>query len=221
MNFLEISKRVRQECGISGDGPPSVAGQNGIYARIIDWVKTAHEVVQDVSPEWNFDWDMQERPLVAGQEFYGLEGDWGLQYKRAERDGLYLYRTADGPQTKMWIPIVDWATLRHIRRPGITGLPVYAAVTPDERMAFYPIPDGNITAVLEYFRTPQVLVANTDVPRIPPRFHMAIVWRAVMFWCAYDENPALFQSASQNYRSLINKMSVSELPHMAETEPLA
>lgn len=221
MNFLEIARRVRQECGISGDGPPTVTGQHGIYAKIVAWVQTAHEELQQLHVDWNADWAMTEQPLVAGQEFYAPASDWGLDFKRAARDGLYVYRPADGPAVKTWIALVDWATLRTLRTPGVTGLPSYAALAPDERLCFFPAPGDGITAVLEYWRTPQKLAASTDVPRMPERFHMAIVWRAVMLWCAHDENPALWQAANQNYRELVNKMTITELPVMAMAEPLA
>ena len=75
--------------------------------------------------------------------------------------------------------------------------------------------------MLEYYQNPKVMSDNTDTPRMPARFHMVIVWRAVMFWCAHDENPALMQSATQNYRELVNKMTITELPKMADMEPLA
>lgn len=221
MNFLEIAKRVRQECGVSGDGPANVAAQTGMYAKIVAWVQSAHEELQQLHSEWNFDWDMQEKALAAGVEFYDPVDDWGLAFKKMAQDGLYVYRNADGPAVKTWVHVVDWAMLRQVRTPNITGTPIYAAMAPDERLCFYPIPDGDITAVLEYYRTPQVLSGNNDAPRMPARFHMAIVWRAVMFWCAHDENPALMQSATQNYRELVNRMTITELPKLGMTEPLA
>ena len=221
MNFLQIAKRVRQECGISGDGPSNVAGQAGMYAKIVDWVRAAHDEVQQAHENWNFDWAITEQPLVAGKEFYSLSGDWGLDYKALADDGLYVYRNADGPAAKTWVPIESWATVRTLRTPNTTGLPIYAAMAPDERLCLFPIPDAGITAVLEYYRTPQVLTANTDTPRLPERYHMAIVWRAVMFWCSHDENPALWQAANQHYRDILHRMALSELPKMDEPEPLA
>ena len=221
MNFLEIAKRVRQECGISGDGPPAVTAQHGMYAKIVDWVLSAHEELQQLHSEWNFDWATTEQALTDGVEFYSPQSDWGLDFKKVSDGGLYVYRTADGPSVKTWLPIVDWAMMRELRTPSITGTPIYAAMAPDERLCFHPIPNDGLRAVLEYYRTPQIMTANNDTPRIPARFHMAIVWRAVMFWCAHDENPALWQSASQNYRSLVQKMTITELPGIEEPEPLA
>ena len=111
MNFLEIAKRVRQECGISGDGPSNVSGQVGMYAKIIGWVQAAHEELQQLHSEWNFDWAMAENPLRPGRSSmaWRMTGAWT---SRRRDGGLYVYRTADGPAAKTWVPIVDWAMLR-------------------------------------------------------------------------------------------------------------
>ena len=39
MNFLELAKRTSKECGISGEGPSSVAGQSGMNAKVVNWVR--------------------------------------------------------------------------------------------------------------------------------------------------------------------------------------
>ena len=221
MNFLEIAKRVRQECGISGDGPPNVAGQSGMYAKIIAWVQSAHEAVQQLHAHWDFDWAEHTQALSAGVESYDPASDWGLDVKRFDGGGLYVYRNTDGPAAKVWVPLIDWPTFRYARQPNVTGLPTFAAHAPNGKLYFFPIPDAGLTAVMEFYREPQVLAGNTDVPRMPARFHMAIVWRAVMFWCAHDENPGLWQSASQNYKAIIDQMVVTELPDLTPTEPLA
>ena len=116
MNFLEIAKRVRQECGISGDGPTNVAGQIGIYAKIVNWVQVAHEEIQRRSDAWNFDWAEHSQPLTAGVESYHPATDWGLECKRIDGNGLYVFTTANGPNAKTWVPLVDWATFRTMRR---------------------------------------------------------------------------------------------------------
>jgi len=35
MNFLQLAQRVRQEAGISGDGPVSVVNQTGEMKRVV------------------------------------------------------------------------------------------------------------------------------------------------------------------------------------------
>lgn len=221
MNFLEIAKRVSKECGISGDGPNSVAAQTGMNAKVVNWVRDAFNEIQGANEEWDFDWAMTTQVLVAGKERYDPIGDWGLEHKSFLKRGTYVYRTVDGPHAKHWPEFIGWQDFRELRLPDVRGIPVYASVAPDGSLYLYPIPDDGITAVVEYFREPQVLTSNLDVPRLPARYHMAIVWRAVMFFCASEENPTLFQSASQNFRNIMRRLSVLELPDIEMAEPLA
>lgn len=220
MDFLTLCKRVRQECGIAGDGPPAVTGQSGIYAKIISWVQEALAEVERFHSEWDFDWAAHDAPLVAGQAFYSPRSDWGLQLRGIAGGGVHVYRS---PASRTWVELCDWDTMRHARASASTvqGLPILAAMTPDRRLCLHPAPAAGMRIEVEYYREPQQLVEGTDVPRMPAEYHMAIVWRAVMLWCAHDENPALFQSTQANYRALINRMCITQLPQLAMPEPLA
>lgn len=221
MNFLEIAKRVSKECGISGGGPSSVSAQTGINANVVNWVRDAFNEIQGSNEQWDFDWAMTTQMLVAGKERYDPINDWGLEHKSFVEGGTYVYRTVDGPHAKHWPIFIGWQDFRELRLPDVRGIPVYASVAPDGSLHLYPIPDAGIVAVIEYFREPQVLNENLDIPRMPERYHMAIVWRAVMFFCASEENPTLFQSANANFRAIMRRMSVLELPDIAQAEPLA
>ena len=220
MNFLEICKRVRQECGVSGDGPSNVSGQIGMSAKIVDWVKSAHEEIQIKQNNWRFDWATATAPLTAGKEFYS-DTELGVSFKNWDFDSIYLYRTAEGPASRTWLTRSEYAEYRHLRTPSVQGRPIYVSWLPDKRLGLYPIPDAGLTMAFDGYLKPQVLVISTDTPRIPSEYHMAIVWRAVMFFCADQENPALHAQASQNYNSLMLKMEVSEIEGPMSSEPLA
>ena len=136
-------------------------------------------------------------------------------------DGSTGGKSADGGDSDMVASIAEIASQTKQNAVNAKMIGQGAGVENSAEGFPFPIPQDGLTAVMEFHRSPQVLSGNTDVPRMPERFHMAIVWRAVMFWCAHDENPALWQSANQNYRELVNKMTITELPKLGMTEPLA
>jgi hypothetical protein len=220
MNFLEIAKRVRQECGISGDGPAAVQSQVGISAKLVAWVQTAYEEIQSLQP-WRYNWAEHTQALTAGVAVYAPVNDWGLDFRELATDPIYVYRTQDGPRSKHWLCLVSWAEMRDMAQVGIQGVPVYCAMRPDTTIQFHPEPQDGLTAVIEYIKNPDTLVDNLDIPVMPARYHMAIVWRAVMYWCAHDENTALYGAANQQYQIILRKMWLSELPTIQMAGALA
>ena len=60
MNFLELCQRVRQDAGVSGEGPTAVTGQSGILSRIVSWVKQANNEIQLKNKDWRFLWAQGE-----------------------------------------------------------------------------------------------------------------------------------------------------------------
>jgi len=217
MNFLQMCQRVRSECGVSGDGPSNVAGQTGMYAKIVNWVLASHEEIQLKHTNWKFDWATTTQTLTAGVEFYN-PADWSLSVRNWDWNSLYVYRTVDNPSSRTWLDRIDYDLYRQVRTPAAPGRPVYATWMPDKRLGLYPIAEAGLTFGGDYYRTPQVMSGNTDEPRMPDEYHMAIVWRAVAMWSASEENPALLQTATQNFRSLMTKMEATELdgPFCAE-----
>lgn len=219
MDFLALCKRTRQECGLSGDGPAAVGGQTGVYAKVVDWVRAAYEDIQRRASDWRFDWVAETRPLVAGKAAYDLASDWGLAIKSLDPEGLSVRRIGSTGET--WLDLVEWATFRPVRLPGVTGLPVLASVAPDGRLHFHPVPTAGLEVSLEGYLQPQALEQNGDTPRLPERYHMAIVWRAVMYWAAHDEAPGPYQSAERNFRAIMHAAALSELPEIRMPGALA
>lgn len=218
--FLQLCQRVRSESGISGDGPSNVAGQTGMYAKIVNWVKQAHEDIQLAEHQWRFDWSQLTQTLVGSQQEYNPV-DWGVSMRQIRRDNPYAYRTAYGSNSRTWLSYIDWGSFVHLNTSSAVGIPTYFAEAPDRHIHFYPIPTDGLTLVLEYYKRPEVLVNNTDIPRMPEEYQMAIVWKAVMYCCAEIEDVARFQAADRAFKEVMMKMRVTELAAMPDTETLA
>jgi hypothetical protein len=220
MNFLQIAQAVRRESGLSGDGPVNVAGQTGMYAKVVRWVQQAHEEIQLAEHQWRFDWAKTTQTLTAGQAVYDPL-DWSLSLRQWKRDTPYVYLTATGPTSRHWLTFISYPEMVHLQTSTANGLPVYFTETPDRKLELYPAPQDGVTLVMEYFQRPVVLVNNSDTPRIPLEYRMAIVWRAVMMCAAEIEDTARFATALKNYVEMMMRMRATELETMAAPETLA
>lgn len=220
MNFLELAKAVRREAGISGDGPSNVSGQTGMYAKIVEWVRQAHDEIQLAEHQWRFDWARHTQPLTDGVDLYDPQ-DWALSVRQWKRDTPYVYDAALGMQSRHWMNFVPYAAMVQLKSSDARGIPSYWTETPDRKLWLYPVPQDGLTLVMEYYQRPKVLAGNTDTPRMPAEYHMAIVWRAVMMCCAEIEDMVRLQIAQRNYAEMMLRMRATELPTMDQPEALA
>jgi hypothetical protein len=55
MTFLELCKRVRADAGISGD-MATVLNQQGMMAKLVNWVRQADLDIQRMHTSWAFMW---------------------------------------------------------------------------------------------------------------------------------------------------------------------
>lgn len=202
MNFLEICQRLRQETGSIGSGPSSVAGQTGESARLIAWVRTAWQEIQ-AERRWLFDWTQGDVNLTATDIQYPMPNDFDAW----EPDTL---RFAGNK-----IRVLPWSELESADRFTATAL------APDGTLHLNAFPENAGSLSFEYWRTPQDLTQNTDVPRMPERFHMAIVYRAHKQYGFYESAPEAVEAASMNEARIMQSLLQSQIPSVETPGPLA
>ena len=202
MNFLELCQRLRQEVGAAGNGPAAVTSQSGEYARLVTWIRTAWQEIQN-ERRWAFDWVRGEVDLNTLDTTYPLPNDFDVW----EADSLKFGTDK--------IEVVSWSELE----PASTLSRV--VIAPDGVLHLNSPPKADDILHFEYWRTPQDLVTASDVPRLPVRFHMVIVYRAMLQYALYENASEVAQQASLNEARLMNRMMESQLPAIDLPEPLA
>lgn len=60
--------------------------------------------------------------------------------------------------------------------------------------------------------SPQILSADADISWIPPGYHDAIVYRALMYFYGYDEADVRYNEAEQNFLLWLGKLEGACLP---------
>jgi hypothetical protein len=88
--------------------------------------------------------------------------------------------------------------------------PISIAVGPDQSLNMGPPPDGTYTITGDYFVAPSLMVNDTDIPvGLPTRFHLLIVYRAMIKYSGYESAPEVEQRGSmESARMMANLMAV-------------
>ena len=222
MNFLALAQMVSQEAGVAGSGPTTTIAQAGELGRIVSYVAQAYQEIQDRNVEWGFLRNNFSFTLTIGQAYYPLStvincAEW-------KRDSFRIYLASAGLSDERWIRFVPWEDFRDSRLRGSAqlqkGRPIEFSINPQKNVVTYPIPDQAYTMDGEYFAYPNVMALDTDVP-IFDRFHMAIVYNALMRYAAYIADPATYARAQHDYRIQISKLERTWQPEMTLGDPLA
>lgn len=225
MNFLSLAQRLRQETGgISGTGPVTVVSQTGEMKKVVDWVEFAYEDIQNLHLDWDFLRFDVSFPTIAATQTYTASSAGYPEYGEWVQDSFRSYLTATGVSVERPMLWKDWEDFRNLYMMGsiraTTGQPLYIAQKPDTSLIMWPIPNAVYTVVGEYFKRPQTMTVDADIPLIPAKFHMIIVWRALMLYAGQYAAPEMYAVGQKEYRRLLNEMEASQLPDMRMGETL-
>jgi hypothetical protein len=223
MNFLALAQRAFRESGLTGTGPVSVLNQLGRVGDMVNWVLEAHEEIQTARPDWSFDWAQGAFALTPGQDTYSATTDFQITggVREFVRNGAASYLTSQGINGRMFLEYIEWERFRYLVIPAATGLPAAFTARPDGSLQYFPRPNVAATVTHEYFRLPQLLAADTDIPRMPDWSHMAIVWKAVMIGCGKTKDWSRHDTAEERFEAIFQRMLRESTPQMVTAGPLA
>jgi len=215
MNFLESCQKARQEAKISGNGPSTVKSQTGMYAKLVEWVNDEWYALQSRRDNWYFQRASKNFQTIASVHEYPATSlsitDLGTWNEKSFKQ----YLTADGLANEYRIGRMDYADWDRVYNVGVlaSGVPQAVCVSPDNALIMTPVPNDVYTVTGIYYRSPTKLVENSDVPRMPERFHDLLWMGAVLRYLADQEAPiqriALLQD---RYNSLLFDLEREQLP---------
>jgi hypothetical protein len=225
MNLLQLTNQTRVECGVSGPTLSSVQNLTGESARILAWVQQAWIDVQTSKEDWLFLRETFEFNTVASQWEYTAANAGLTDFGNWKRDSFRASSVNNLYRDEQLLNYMDWTTYRNLYRyanmRNTLARPVVVSITPNKDLAFGSTPDQIYTINGEYYTQPVSLSADTDIPGIPARFHMIIVYRAMMYYAGYESAPEVLSRGDFEYRRLYSRMEIDQLPTIVSGPPLA
>lgn len=216
MNFIQLAQRLRMECGVSGNGPSTVISQSGEMERLVEWIRTADYELQLEHPD--FDWmrTTVQFNTVAGQPTYTLTDIAITNHGKWKMDSFRSYETAVGTNSELFLSRMMYDAWRDMYQYNAirdtANRPIAIAQSPDKSLCLGPKPDKVYTVVGEYWKTPTAMVADTDIPALPERYHMAIVYRAMMDYAAYEAAAETMLRGDTKYKEMLRRIEADQIP---------
>lgn len=226
MNYLELVRKLRQECGIPG-AITTVQNQTGEAKRCADWVKDAWLEIQGRSDVWDFLRAEFTMPIPGGTgeilpaaATFTPTGTWKSWHKETFR----LYRTALGIADEQYFVEWDYQVFRNTYRynqqtPGRPA--VFAERARDSAIMLGPVPDEACTLVGEAQLAPIELTADTDTPAIDAGLHLVIVYKAMEYYALYEGASEVLARSERGMSRLMPQLERKYLPEITLGDPLA
>ena len=230
MNYLQLSQRLAQECGVCGT-LTTTAGQVGSLLRIVTWINQAWYELQTRHDDWEW---MKSSVLlgggngvsfatIAGQSSYALGSGAGTvgvtlaNFGKWDKNSFRNYTTASGFTNEIFMDPISYEDWRNAYMYGamrtVQTRPVAIAIGPDTSLCVGPPSDGTYTITGDYWRAATQFAADGDLPTgLPAQFHMAIVYLAMQMYAGYESAPEVFQRGDAGYNKLIAQLEVNYAP---------
>ncbi|MCP5246157.1 MAG: hypothetical protein H6937_09490 [Burkholderiales bacterium] len=215
MNKLELCQRWRQETGVSGD-ESTTADATGMWKRGIGYIEQAYQDIQLEREDWNFMRGEKSFNTIQDQNEYPYaSAPISLtDLARWKEDSFRIYYQSVGDEHPL--QYMNYDEFRHEYLygtfPTTPSYPTVITVSPSDSLILALPPDGVYTVTGEYFKTVSKLDDDTDIPVFPERFHMLIVYRAMIKYGLWVPAPEIVSYAKAEYDAMFEKMESDETP---------
>ena len=214
--YLQLSSRLRQECGGSGTGPSAVTAQTGEYARFVSWIATADEDIQRMYNEWRFMVGSFTLNTVADDGSYAaadcITPVTDLRIWR--KDTMKIYQTSVADESKLYyMEYQDWYDLYNTGTQT-TSRPVHFTIGNDLSIKVGPTPNAVYRISGEYQKSIDTLAASSDTPNYPAEYHMLAVYGAMIMYGRYSGAQEVYQDGEIRYKKMLSEMKRTQLPRI-------
>ena len=209
MNYLTLCDDLLKESGTSDQGVFSVNGQSGMSLKAVKWIRRAWIEIQGMR-DWRFLWQTSSFNTVLGQSEYDPVTNLALSPELKSWVTTSL-RLVNGDETTILKHIKwhDWAKLS-----TTIENPTAFSIRPDNTLVLNTAPTKAYQILFEYYRKPQILTENNDIPLISAEYHEAILYKAMSYLATEQDAPELYQDAQRQLGVWLYSMKSQEIPEI-------
>lgn len=225
MNKLELVCRLRRECGVTGADPTSLTNQPEEINRLTDWINAAWVDIQSQREDWLWMRAPFSFATTNGQVSYTATDCGITDFGNWADDAFRNHVTASGTNSEIFMDYWSYENWRDVYYFGanrqVYARPMVICITPDKQLAMGPIAASGYTVTGGYFKLPAELDTDSATPSLPAQFHMAIVYRAMMFYGAFEAAQEVYSGGQTEFKNMMGKINMQQRHPLGFGGPLA
>ena len=225
MNFVQLVERLRVECGVSGSPITDVETLTGEYLRLRNWTASAWVDIQtEHEGQWGF-MRVSSTHLIGQYQSILSPAEWAAGRVNTWKIDSFRIAASGDPRSKS-DPVDFLPYDQFVAGPGLDvsewAKPRYFTIRPgDKALIVAPGADAAYTLFYEYQSEPIEMEDNVDVPACPSKFHMVIVYEAMLKYGRYEMAPEILSEARADRDRLLFRLKLDQLPSITFGGPLA
>lgn len=230
MTRLQIVQRLREKIGGAGTGPTTTIGQTGESLRQVNWCDEAWLEIQAKSEQWAWMRNSFSFPTTSGKSAYLPTATAGealiSDFSSWHDDTFRIYLTATGRSDEQFLVPWDYKDWRdtynfNVQSTQLARPMVWAERPADRAILLGNTPDAIYTVTGEYQSVPTALTVDASVPGLPAKYHMLIVYKAMMFAGSYDAAQEVYAEGRDSYDRMMTMLEADQLEQIHFGDPLA
>ena len=209
MTYLEICQTVRILAGAQGTGPISVedGDTSGYETNLVRFVDTTYIDIQNARNNFKF---------LRASDTWNTTADlstYTILHIPIDIKTIESIRVQKDSKWKYLVELdYDEAEYRFVNTLD-SDEPVYFSREPGTGdIKMYPTPDNVYPVHLEYYRKPETMGLNEDVPMLPEEFHLAIVYKAADRFASFLGSPEIDEEYREAYRVMFQRLCSRQVP---------
>lgn len=169
-------------------------------------------------------------PTIAGQAAYTLAeiestGVGFTNFGNWDKTTFRQYTTSVGTSSEIFMDWISYDTWRDVYQYGANRVtqtqPTQFTVTPALGIGLGCTPAAGYTITGDYFKVATEMALDADIPALPTQFHMAIVYKAMMFYGMSEAAPEVYDEGKSQFAAMMARIEMQQLPEMGVCGALA
>lgn len=209
--FLELVQDLHTEVGAAGVAPTSVLNQTGEAKRLVNWIRRADKLVQELWENWKFLRAEYDQTTTSGVNTLAKPND--LKFWDVNEDRTTFFVIPENQTEKQPLEVVEYDDVKDQILDDSPGIPARLIIMPDYSLLIEPTPNGTHRILADYYKDPVPLTNNTDVSLIPVKYHDVILGRAMIFYGNYENAPEIKLQGQELFAEQLQRLENHQLPN--------
>lgn len=221
--FLELVNFARQESGVLGADLTSLTSVTGESLRFKNWIIRAWDQIQKKHQDWKWMRSGYSFTTTANDGSYtSAEAGIATRFGYWDRTYCTVYLTASGTHDQTELEYLDYETFRchYLTGTQTNQRPLHWTIGDANELLIGPTPESTLYTIAgAYYKSPQILSADADVPELPED-HDLIAWWAIKRYGGYEVAPEVIMTAKENISSSMGTLTARYRPTVEMAGPL-